>query len=918
MSSRDETAVREIWSQANTLRHSIIKHHLSPSLAEKLEGEGLTVVENLTRTRMESLTSEAATSNADKSKIRQLWQQESSEGKREQQSKVECSEQHRLHAEEAVRLTSELITALQREEAAAATTTAQSLAEVMGKLKVSDWKWSNEQLSEPADLIQELKTVQSALSGILNELQVVEPGRYQTDEEIIGRTSAGLALYGLSFGGSAHPEGLGRKPSRPLLRQPEFCPLKSPAYGNQAIDMCFSSLEAASCFRSTVSSCGNSIAVELKASGWEFNAGGSRTRAQKYEANDQSAKTDAEIRYHLLPTKSFRIPKDQMRLSVEAENEARAKALTPSLMMVYDHVGLIWNLDSNGGGFGANFAVKKGKLSSGGTVQGKEQVNREQNVTVQIETDGPSITHYGLFAELLASNNQSWFIIDRAGTESLISIWEILKAYGSPQMDQAATLIRSAWLQQASQFARMKQIQGEIHRTLIDDFASVANLTLTGLEIAQDAEIKIMRQLDLLCSTDVSRLSKDDLAGRVASVLKNVFDYDHRCGHELFLTIVRGSKFRSFLVQLAEVEDQNKVQLVFQLLSAIFDAKTLQRLEHFDPPTILPAQVISAMKKAESVGTRVSDITNDRTQVLHVPNMDVHDMVLYLEEVIKSFRSQSVLDVNRLNQIVARILLQLVRQKRQSTNQNLRRPMLTVVEKYGWTEDGFLNHLTLESMEHLLREVKQVISPEFEDGIGVESFTDGPEGALDSPVFHDQDQEGLNYREWLVDRCVPDPAIDLEKHLMYLLKHRLEFPVKSIPAQRSKGFFGKFKKGTPMLSGSEEPSASCREVFPLHQISQKLAAQMDITARAELFQLLLERRFLVPFITSTRLREGVSERFHCDSTALSLVQTVIGEDEKKGQLVDSLATNQSCLRIAVLQLTAVKESKPRSNGSRSC
>ncbi|KAL3698695.1 hypothetical protein R1sor_012771 [Riccia sorocarpa] len=53
------------------------------------------------------------------------------------------------------------------DEAAGATTTAQTLANVMGKIKVSNWKWSNEQLSEPANLIQDLRTVQSPLSGIL-------------------------------------------------------------------------------------------------------------------------------------------------------------------------------------------------------------------------------------------------------------------------------------------------------------------------------------------------------------------------------------------------------------------------------------------------------------------------------------------------------------------------------------------------------------------------------------------------------------------------------------------------------------------------------------------------------------------------------------------------------------------------------
>ncbi|KAL3697373.1 hypothetical protein R1sor_011449 [Riccia sorocarpa] len=111
-SPKAEAAVKKIWSQENSLRESVIRHGLPPCLAEKLESTGLKEIGELKLTQVKALTKESNMSNSDKSKIRHLWQQESSEGKSEHQLRMQAIEDQRKNADEAMELAREMKSAI--------------------------------------------------------------------------------------------------------------------------------------------------------------------------------------------------------------------------------------------------------------------------------------------------------------------------------------------------------------------------------------------------------------------------------------------------------------------------------------------------------------------------------------------------------------------------------------------------------------------------------------------------------------------------------------------------------------------------------------------------------------------------------------------------------------------------------------
>ncbi|KAL3697374.1 hypothetical protein R1sor_011450 [Riccia sorocarpa] len=659
----------------------------------------------------------------------------------------------------------------------------------------------------------QLDTVQSDLLQAVSELQVVTPGRYQRDEEVIGRASAGLALYGLSFGGSNPTTGLGMKPSCPLLRQPQFCPLSSPADANVTCHESFSSVEAANNFMSAVSSSGHSFTAALKLSGYGFGVEGSHVTAQENSKIYQSTKSfqtssAARITYTLVPVKSFRIPKDQMKLSGEAEEDARAITSSQQarnfLERFGSHVsngihhlgGIFWKIveirskesleiskfeeavsslsesDLSGGGgafgFSAAVSVKTGRFSTEATEERSKNAKCSLEITTKIATNGPNVTNSGLFAELLAANNQSWFIINRGGTDSLISVWEILKTYESEELVQAAKLIRSAWLQRAAAFAHIAQVQREIRRVRTGDWATANDLKVlldaSTATTAEDATVAASHLLSAICNVDLSVLSERHLTYTVGAFLKRIFDYDHRYGLDLLTKSMQDGELPHFLLKIATWEDQLKVRPVLQFLNSTFDPATLQRLDHAEPPVALPQELICGNEEGYfEVMLRVI-----------VPNLP-----------------------NRLlNERIAQALL--VNLKQCSKRSSIKDKMLAVVDNFAWTEDGFLTDLSFEPMETLVlpKELREVLLP-----LGVAPIPLRQEAKSILQEIHRPTLERLPLflkfkmvevtkcptTNGFIDRCTPDPAKEPDRHLMYILKHRLEFPLN--PGENSQGTY---------------------------------------------------------------------------------------------------------------------------------
>ena len=138
--------------------------------------------------------------------------------------------------------------------------------------------------------------------------------------------SAGLALYGLRFG--MERGKLASKAEQPVLSRPEYCPLLPPDRRSKEETVSFASVEAGADFRSTVESAGSSFCLAAKASGWGFGVSGAYSRQSESKSKTQrtsrSLTTSASsITYLVQPVKAFRIPRSQMRLSIDAERDAR-------------------------------------------------------------------------------------------------------------------------------------------------------------------------------------------------------------------------------------------------------------------------------------------------------------------------------------------------------------------------------------------------------------------------------------------------------------------------------------------------------------------------------------------------------------------------------------------------------------------
>ncbi|CAF3927107.1 unnamed protein product [Rotaria sp. Silwood1] len=98
---------------------------------------------------------------------------------------------------------------------------------------------------------------------------------------------------------------------------------------------------------------------------------------------------------------------------------------------------------------GAGVSVEGFKAE--GTLNGKQTVGRQVQVTTNTECMGPYCLSPDSFVQMLYSNNASWHVIDRGSLSSFIPIWRVIFRQDSyrSEIGNAAKLLQRAWLSEA-------------------------------------------------------------------------------------------------------------------------------------------------------------------------------------------------------------------------------------------------------------------------------------------------------------------------------------------------------------------------------------------------------------------------------------------------------------------------------------
>ncbi|CAF1039447.1 unnamed protein product [Adineta ricciae] len=575
-----------IWIDDNKLRTKVKEYNLPLALIKILEENGTKSIDDISDNDVSALikvdqkrmTEQLEQNGIDKqqtdfiieqhakfkSNLTQLRKKETKKGQEEEAEKRKQVEENKKQTVEAIKNIEEINKNLKTLSSKQVEDNLKSVAE---KLKV-EWKFSSEELEQSNKLIE---TILKDLNTAKTELEATCGSNYKTDEEIISHISGGMALYGIQL---LDPEKFGEKAGRQLLSCPLYCPLLSPEYAFQSNVQNFTSLQALNRFRKNIQTSGLSVALSLEASAWgaSLKTGLSRntqdTSDEEKQTKSQSRKF-IQTEYIVKPVKCFRIPREQMRLSSEAENalktinnKSKAKDFLRSFNShVNDgrqHIGGIFirtvdvetkeetdvaslekiasknfAVDIGGGCIGYGFGgVSVENFTSDGSKTGTEEISRTATVKRHVYCMGPDCSNIELFTKTLISNNSTWYIIDRDTISSFVPIWEIILTSYSLQSDlcQAAELIKQVWLQEADANQHIPIIQYEIQRVLSSDYSSSMSMLLpsfhnNGKKVTLNIRDVVKKLDDEIekCLTDnfnVDELSSNHLLSKVCTWFK--------------------------------------------------------------------------------------------------------------------------------------------------------------------------------------------------------------------------------------------------------------------------------------------------------------------------------------------------------------------------------------------------------------
>ncbi|CAF1349265.1 unnamed protein product [Adineta steineri] len=926
----NEGKVLDVWCRNKPIRSTVIRHKLPPSIAEALEKKGITHPDQISHDEANKLANESNDPKV-KARILCLWSEESAEGKNKHSKSQKQQERQKQRVDEANTVVKNLRDELMTDVNLNRDAIQERLRNVSEKLNINKWQLKKSDMATTDKLREQLAKIENDLSGASTDLDL-RKGSYKADEEMISRASAGLALYGVYLGVDAL--SFGRKAGRPILDQPEYCPIQSPSCPN-LIELWedFSSIESGSNFRGTMESAGKTLAIGLKAGGWGFSASGEHKKLSNKDKSEtqiaQEQTTSATTMLcQIVYVGAFRIPKSQMKLTIDAESDAKAiTTITNATQFLSDygsHVsdgthhlgGILWriieirskveysfhelkqisskqiskdaNIGYSGYGFSGGVSVSMSDFTVTGLNAGSESRSIQAEVRTKVEVCGPSTTNPALFNQILQSNNKTWHVVDRSGFESLIPVWKIMETSPVEEIQQAAEMVRKAWIQRAHTFGYISEINQELQRARIDTFSpsaenASANKNWFQEELRQQSIQEAYTHAEQLTKTisniDLNTITAHQLHAKIADLFKELFYLGFRSHTDIFLKLMKGNTLPAFIKSIANHRDQPKMlstQKFFK--NFVFSSETKEILEH---DGVELHEDIIRMLDCKLDGHL--DGIHSSEDIWEVPSVPLQELPVYLIQ-LKSELMDGIkrADIHKLNQRINDILSKNIREYGENN-----RIEKILISRYGWQDCAFTAHFNEEHIDALIQDLKACSSMETETN--VES---------DIPLIFSQradiqrhfiDDKLKSYSALLVDRPIIPSPTDRTANIWLLdtLRHRLELKPQceegiNTHDNDSDDFFN-LGPTTSTSNGGISLNTS------VYDILLDLVDTFNVTGRLEIFQLLLERRAAVPLLV-----EKSTNKFSYHGPLLDLVQVNIGKDRLK------LGKDSDLLRVAVI------------------
>ncbi|OQR84132.1 hypothetical protein ACHHYP_13852 [Achlya hypogyna] len=251
------------------------------------------------------------------------------------------------------------------------------------------------------------------------------------------------------------------------------------------------------------------------------------------------------------------------------------------------------------------------------------------------------------------------------------------------------------------------------------------------------------------------------------------------------------------------------------------------------------------------------------------PSMDAHSIPDAVERLLLSHKALTVPDRAHLTARIGKLLVENLWDRQHDALQK-------VADSYGCMRTGFAHDLSLEHVEQMIAKMRNVFHT-CGDGRG-ESAEDVVPSAMCSTLKLAHPCKDWPLSQLLIVAPRPDKIPGLPGRIWHTLKHRLNF------AEELYGTDGAFSVATWASSKDEHgmkiKAASGAKVEVLSGLLALLSS-LTPTARAEVHRLLLDRRWLVPYLLPT------PSTFRSEGTALGLVETLIGGDRSASLMRDT-------------------------------
>jgi hypothetical protein len=315
------------------------------------------------------------------------------------------------------------------------------------------------------------KGIDQLISELDKQSRDLPKGDWTTDVELIASISAGKALCGLYI----HPDP--HKPpvnvNCPILSKPVSCVLMGPSLATEQKIYKFSSVSHMELFQSTVNIAGTSYGSNVAVSGYGASVFGDFNRAHhdertEEEVEDSESTQACALVFANLPKASFRLTRDEMKLSTAATNkllDVTSQSSALQFLKLFGshmptsviHVGGMYSFActvtatskesssklqnlaaeqvssyaKGGGGLFGVTVMASVKYDSESQVANRRSGSSIQK-TAQTET---STSVHGPLAEsptalnlILNASNKTWRIIDRGTPQDYVPVWDLLRS----------------------------------------------------------------------------------------------------------------------------------------------------------------------------------------------------------------------------------------------------------------------------------------------------------------------------------------------------------------------------------------------------------------------------------------------------------------------------------------------------------